>query len=331
MWSDMKNYPSVTIEMLSYNDEKIITDCFKSIRVQDYPAKVQILLVDGGSTDKTVQIAKKYKAKVISRPDLKNNPAKRGEIWTKFVETDIAIVFSADNRFQEKTCLRQMMEPFFDPEISAVETFRYGFRNNNSLLTKYFALIGGTDPVAVALGKADRAPYDKDSWHSFGKVESNKNYFKIIFDKDPAKIPTLGANGFAVRNSLLKKIPNINSLHTDVCVNMIRSGYNKFAFIIKGHVIHSIDSNVNFLRRKINWLSIYSPNKFKRKHLVYNPKTDFLTLIIIIFSFATFIFPLIRAVKGYIKYRHPAWFLHPVMCFVFLVNYGLGVIKRLFF
>lgn len=324
----VKNYPPVTVIMITLNDEKIIYKCLRSIRMQRYPKKIQIIIVDGGSTDKTIEIAKKFKAQIIVRPDLLNKPYLRGEIAAKSVKTDISVSFSADNRFREKDCLRKMMEPFLDKEISAVETFRYGFNNNSSLLTKYFALIGGADPIAVALGKADRSPYDKDKWHSFGKVENKKNYFKVTFDDDANKIPTLGANGFAVRSSLFKKFLLKNSLHIEMCMDFIRSGNNKFAFVRDAHIIHEINIDLlSLCKRRLQWAFIYSPSNIKRKYFVFNFPHDLIRLTFIILSTITIIIPLMRAIKGFVKYRDVAWFLHPFVLLVFLATYGLETIR----
>lgn len=323
-------YPSVTIVMISYNDEKIIEECFKSIKKQDYPGKVNILIVDGGSTDHTLDIAKKYNVKIILKPQYKDAPHIRGEIAVNSVKSDIVIFFSADNRFKELDCLKKMMEPFFDKEIVAVETFRYGYNNNDSLLTKYFALIGGNDPIAVALGKADRSPYDEDKWHSFGKAENIKNYFKVTFDNDISKIPTLGMNGFAIRNKLLQKFKFNNSLHIEMCSNLIRRGYNKFGFVKNAHIIHSIDTSlIEFLKRRLKWKKLYSEgNNIKRTYLVYNPKKDKLKLFLLIISSITIVFPLLRAIKGFIKKQELAWFLHPLVLNIFIFNYGLDLIRQ---
>ena len=325
----IKKYPSVTVIMITLNDEKIIYQCLRSIRMQEYPKKIQIIIVDGGSTDKTIEIAKEFKAQIIVRPDLLNKPYLRGEIAAKSVKTDISISFSADNRFKEKDCLKKMMEPFFDKEIAAVETFRYGFYNKDSLLTKYFALIGGADPIAVALGKADRSPYDKDKWHSFGKVENKKNYFKITFDNDVNKIPTLGANGFAVRSSLFKKFLLKNSLHIEMCMDFIRNGYNKFAFVRNVHIIHEINIGLlSFCKRRLQWIFIYSSSNIKRKYFVFNFPRDFFKLLLIILSAITIVIPLMRAIKGFVKYKNTAWFLHPFILLIFLAAYGLQTMRN---
>ena len=53
------------------NEEVNIDRCLKSIDFLDYPTdKYEVLLIDNGSTDQTVDIAKSYNAKVFVKPDL---------------------------------------------------------------------------------------------------------------------------------------------------------------------------------------------------------------------------------------------------------------------
>ena len=321
---------SVTVILITLNDQKIIEDCLSSIRRQKYDGKIEILMVDGGSTDGTLSIAKQYKATVISKPKWREFPNKRSELGINSLQTDIVIFFSADNRFKEDDCLSKMIEPFQDDEITVVETFRYGFFLASSLLTKYFALIGGADPIAVALGKADRAPFDNDNWHSYGKVVNKLNYFEVAFENNKNKIPTLGANGAAVRNSVLKKYPVVDALHTEMCLNFIRNGYNKFAFVKNAHIVHEIDIDlISFIKRRLKWAKMYSGIKMKRDYAVFNLQTDLFKLIFIIITALTFVFPVFRAIRGYIKYPNKAWFLHQLILPVFVLAYGVQMIKKM--
>lgn len=320
----MKN--SVTITLLSYNDEQILTECLESIRRQDYPGTVEILLIDGGSTDNTRSIAKQYNATVLYRPDLVDAPHERLQIGLSSIETDIVIFFSADNRFQEDSCLREMILPFQNKNIPIVQTFRYGFFKQSSLLTKYFALIGGADPIAIELGKADRAPYDADEWHSFGQVKSFPHHFEVTFKNDSSQIPTLGANGIAIRNSLLKKFPIQAGLHTEMCLNFIKNGYPTFVFVKDVHIVHEISLDIiSFCKRRLRWATLYSGSNVARGYNVFSFPKDVIKLVIIVISAFTFVFPSIRAIKGYISYRHVAWFMHPIILFVFVVAYGIQV------
>ena len=63
-------YPLVSIVTPSYNQAQFIKETILSIQNQDYP-NIEHIVVDGNSTDNTVDILKKYDGKIkwISEPD----------------------------------------------------------------------------------------------------------------------------------------------------------------------------------------------------------------------------------------------------------------------
>jgi glycosyltransferase involved in cell wall biosynthesis len=62
----------VSVVMPAFNEEKYIERALKSVRDLDYPKeRIEIIVVDNGSTDRTVEIAKKYADKVLIHPDVK--------------------------------------------------------------------------------------------------------------------------------------------------------------------------------------------------------------------------------------------------------------------
>ena len=52
----------ISVNICTYNEEKYIEDCLKSV-IKNNPK--EIIVVDGGSTDATVQISKSMGAKVL--------------------------------------------------------------------------------------------------------------------------------------------------------------------------------------------------------------------------------------------------------------------------
>jgi len=61
------NKPIISVVIPAYNEEKNIAFCLKSIAKQSLlKNRYEVIVVDNGSTDKTVVIAKKYHAKVVT-------------------------------------------------------------------------------------------------------------------------------------------------------------------------------------------------------------------------------------------------------------------------
>jgi glycosyltransferase involved in cell wall biosynthesis len=61
----MQEYPSLSVVIPSWNQGRFIDRTLLSILKQDYPGQVEIIVSDGGSTDETVEVLKKYSDRLI--------------------------------------------------------------------------------------------------------------------------------------------------------------------------------------------------------------------------------------------------------------------------
>ena len=56
-----EDLPSISIVIPTYNSERTLSLCLGSIAEQDYPReKIEIIIADGGSKDRTLEIAEKF-------------------------------------------------------------------------------------------------------------------------------------------------------------------------------------------------------------------------------------------------------------------------------
>ena len=62
----------ISIIVVCFNEEKHLEKSLSGLKNQDYPKdKYEVILIDNGSTDSSVEIAKKYADKVFIKPELK--------------------------------------------------------------------------------------------------------------------------------------------------------------------------------------------------------------------------------------------------------------------
>ena len=52
----------ISVIIPTYNEEKYVGTCLRSLSNQDYQGKYEIIISDGSSTDRTVEIARRYGA-----------------------------------------------------------------------------------------------------------------------------------------------------------------------------------------------------------------------------------------------------------------------------
>jgi len=329
--------PTISVIIPTFNSRATIERCLASIRKQNYPQnKIEIIIVDGGSTDSTLELIKKFRVKLLQVNPKKQNVELNKLTGIKKAKGELLLMIDHDNILPHKGIIKKMVKPFLGHKgIVGVETTHYHYDRRMTLLDRYFALFGVADPLAYYLGKADRMSYLIKGYDKRYSPIDYGDYFLVEFNKD--KIPTIGANGFLIKRKLLLENASVSDdkyFPIDVNVDLIRKGFNKYAFVkdsithISGHgnVGHYLKRRMLFVRQYYLGKNNNSYNK-KRRYSLYESK-DFWKLIIFIAISVTFVIPLIDSLRGYRKIADFAWFLHPVMCFGFVVMYGYVIIEH---
>ncbi|MCL4417125.1 MAG: glycosyltransferase, partial [Actinobacteria bacterium] len=138
--------------IVTLNNERSIEKCLKHIISQDYPKElIEYLNVDGGSTDLTKQIFKKYGFRTIESPVKRNAEAQRA-IGIKQAKNNLIVSIDADNYLPNNKWLLQMVKPFMDdPSIVHANTLHYMYKKTDSIYNRYCALFGVVDPIVYYL------------------------------------------------------------------------------------------------------------------------------------------------------------------------------------
>lgn len=108
----------ISIITVTYNAESTINNCIESVIGQNY-RNIEYIIIDGASTDKTVQIIEKYKNQIavfVSEPD--NGIYDAMDRGIKLATGDIVGTLNADDFFTDNNVLSQVAEAFSNPEVS---------------------------------------------------------------------------------------------------------------------------------------------------------------------------------------------------------------------
>ena len=108
--------PSISVIIPAKNSERTIGKCLKSVFNQEYVPQ-EVIVVDGGSTDRTRSIANKYGARVVIEPSHKRSaPGIGRNHGAKSAEGDI-LAFLDSDCYPEKTWVNWVMNVFKNPKV----------------------------------------------------------------------------------------------------------------------------------------------------------------------------------------------------------------------
>lgn len=188
--------PQISIIVASRNNQTTIEGCLQALFDLDYPQDAfEVLVIDGCSTDATVNIAQKFPARVISLP---LNAAAAYNYAQKTASYDILGFVDSDAKV-EKDWLKKLVVHLNDPKVAGVsgsiETWNienpwakiigYELKNRYSRLSKYTGRIATMNlllkkSVIDEVGGWDEnlpSQYDTD----FGFRMSSLGY-KIVYE-----------------------------------------------------------------------------------------------------------------------------------------------------
>jgi len=321
------SWPAISIVIPVYNGEERLPPLLESIRMQDYPQqRLEVIIVDDKSTDRTVEVAHHYGARVVTNGSHNYDIGK--SIGIQHASHEFVMFIDDDNRLTQRDWLSRCMGALLEnPDCVAAEPIWFRYDKGASIADRYTSLFGMNDPVVFYLNRRDRLMQIEKEWVLPGRVVQEKeDYFLVEFTKET--LPTVGAQGFLTRQALLKKTHyQPFFFHMDSNLELAEMGFNRYA-MMKLDIVHlhskSLAKFIRKLKRNISLFHRYS--RFRRyKYDITLPR-----LLWVGFLMVTVVKPLYDSLRGYIKKPDVAWFLHPLLCLIVPILYGLVTLKEKF-
>lgn len=308
-----KELPFVSFVIPTYNAGIHLPKCLASIDRQDYPRdKYEILIMDGGSSDRTVEIAKRCGAIIIKNK--KKIAEHGGSLGMRKARGDYVVLMGADNEIIKKDWLRKMIKPLMiDPGLFGVESYYY-YKSSDSIFNKYSMVIHVADPFARSIS---------------GKIVQNKKqrYIECMI-VGKATYP-LGANGFVWNKKIIEEVGGYKNTFEEANMTsyILKKGYRKFARVPGYGVYHDhISSFGDFIRKRIKIANKFLKRRGEGRE-TWVDSTSRIKFAICAVYCISFVGPSIEGVYYYFKTREKYWLLHPVMCFMAVTVYVFVFVK----
>lgn len=296
------NLPEISFVIPVYNAGDMLQTCLESIFRQDYPDdKFEVLVIDGGSVDNTVNVAKKFPVRLIYNSERR---ADHGNfLGVKSAKGSYIVILAADNEIPSEDWLRKLTKPVIEhPDLAGVIPLPVSSPMDPPI-NVYYTLLK-TDPLTFFVFDSFGNLFD-----AYKPVEKCGEYYVYRFPKE--RCPLIGlAQGFMVRRNLVPD--SINFDDTAPFCEMVAKGY-KFAVTPDGVYHYHLKSLRHFVRKYI-FRSKTRPTLTVVKRSILFTKRRKMRLIMWFIYSLSLIWPSVDSVKGYIKKANRAWFYHPIAC-----------------
>ncbi len=144
--TDTADWPRVTVLVMAHNEEKVITNILAALMESNYPEdRLVVVPVNDRSTDRTREIienfAQNYPGRIrpFHRQSGKAGKAAALKDAMEVVETEVVLIFDADY-IPGSGLIKQLVAPFFDPEVGGVMGRVVPLNVGTNLLTRLLDL-----------------------------------------------------------------------------------------------------------------------------------------------------------------------------------------------
>ncbi len=127
----MPKAPPVSLVIRAWNEAKQLERLLKAVAEQDYPGDVELVVVDNGSTDDSVKVAKRAGAKVVHLPQAKFSYPKSLNLGIAAASNELVAETVAHALPVNRDWLSSGVRNFQDPKVVGVYSTLIAFPNGS--------------------------------------------------------------------------------------------------------------------------------------------------------------------------------------------------------
>lgn len=225
MSSAPANLPRISIIMPTLNAEAILENSLASIAKQTYPReKIEIILADAHSTDRTREIAKKYGAIVLD--DNGKNMEEGKRLALRHATGDIIVFLDADNEVTHEDYFVLAAEALAkNPQALGLEAYYLPSEKMSSFCAYITALLHISDPICWLMSSNPQLVKGEGEIERWALPDGTHSY-------------PLGANGFVYRRNDLQSVQaNEKFQDTHVALFLMKNGKREW-LRLRGRGVH---------------------------------------------------------------------------------------------
>lgn len=253
----MEIYPKVSVVIATFNSEQLLPRTLDAIKKQSYPSeKLEILIVDGGSKDHTIEIAAKYGCKILKNE--KTEPVNAKIIGMRSAQGKYLISIDHDEVMENKDSILNKVKLIEKhPECKVVLCSGYKRPEDYPLLNQYISEFGDPYSLFMYNFSKDCGFLEKLLKRNYMIEEENERYMIVEFQKDFRKNPIveLCCLGTLIDRDYFLGFDNAldKNVFVHLFYRMLEVGNNKVGYIKDDPLIHySVDSLKAYLP-KLKW------------------------------------------------------------------------------
>lgn len=296
------NYSLVSIVIPTYNEEKNIARCLDSICTQDYPAeKMQVMVIDDNSIDRTQEIVKKYPVKLIIKDykDIQRGAEPSKVLGFTKAKGEFFIYLEADSYLSDKTFLSRLVKPLIENEKVA-GSFSRSFPDYrlDAPINRYLSYHElHYDPLVEHFACSLKETF----------IQKGQGYTLCRFK--PERMPPVGCCLYRMKDlkEIIKDPKTFAWIDTEIPYLLAERGKDLFAYIADvGYYHHSIRKFGDLIKQKRRDVTkTFLPGLGTRKITYIDlTSTESMFKLLLWLIYANLVIPsLIRAFYKMLKYR----------------------------